>query len=321
MATSFAQIRSALQVSMLGVVLALTACASLPPPTSELAAAREAVARAGNADADQYASSEINAARDALRRAQAAMAAGDEDQARKLALAAAATGDLAHARSRAAQIDSEHARQMAEIATLRQRLEFEGASVAEPLPALPPPPADAQDMDGALVRRLDALDADPQLQGLAAYERLRARQALDTLLQADGNEREDALYLARQRVRIAELSARTEAVRQQTAILERERNQLLVEASRQEAERARMEAERLRIQARIQAEEAARLRMQADEASAAYLEAENVLDDVAGDQAARLRAARERAAELARREAELMGEIETPAEDDAAQEP
>src|SRR3546814_20051775 len=42
MATSFAQIRSGLQVLAFATVLALTACASLPLPTAELATARTA---------------------------------------------------------------------------------------------------------------------------------------------------------------------------------------------------------------------------------------------------------------------------------------
>src|SRR3546814_2276132 len=58
MATSFAQIRSDLQVLSFATVLALTACESLPPPTAELATAPQAVDRAGDADADQYATDE-----------------------------------------------------------------------------------------------------------------------------------------------------------------------------------------------------------------------------------------------------------------------
>src|SRR3546814_11344299 len=44
MATGFAQIRSRLQVLTFATVLALTACASLPPPTADLATAWQAVA-------------------------------------------------------------------------------------------------------------------------------------------------------------------------------------------------------------------------------------------------------------------------------------
>jgi hypothetical protein len=51
----------------------------------------------------------------------------------------------------------------------------------------------------------------------------------------------------------------------------------------------------------------------AEEESLARQDAELVLDDVAGDQANKLRAARHREAELARREAELMsGEGQAP---------
>src|SRR3546814_18940290 len=73
-----------LQVLAFATVLALTACASLPPPTAELATARQAVARAGDADADPYAADEVSQARRALELAQAAMAQGREDDARSL---------------------------------------------------------------------------------------------------------------------------------------------------------------------------------------------------------------------------------------------
>src|SRR3546814_16204524 len=106
MATIFAQIRAGLQVRAFATVLALTACASLPPPTAELATARQAVARAGDADADQYAADEVSQARRALELAQAAMAQGREDDARSLAVQAAAVADLAHAYSRKAVADT-----------------------------------------------------------------------------------------------------------------------------------------------------------------------------------------------------------------------
>ena len=125
MATSFAQIRSGLQVPVFAIVLALTACASLPPPTAELATAQQAVARAGDADADQYAADDISQARRALELAQAAMAQGREDEARSLAVQAAAVADLAHAYSRKAVADTELAQRRAEISQLRSRLGME----------------------------------------------------------------------------------------------------------------------------------------------------------------------------------------------------
>ncbi len=125
MPASFAQIRTPLQGLCLGAVLALTACASLPAPTAELAGAQQAVSRADMADADQYAPQAIERARAALRQAQAAMAGGRETDARSLALLAAAAADLAHARSRQAQSDNELAQRRGEVAQLRQRLDAE----------------------------------------------------------------------------------------------------------------------------------------------------------------------------------------------------
>lgn len=166
-----------------------------------------------------------------------------------------------------------------------------------------------------LQQRLIAIEADPARNTLAAYERLQARQALDALAAARSSQRPDALQIAQWRVETAELAASTEAARREIDRLERERSELLVEASRQDAARARQEAERLRIQAQIQAEETARLRLAAEQEAMARQEAEIVLDDVAGAQAAKLRAARQREAELARREAELMRNL-PPVDDD-----
>ena len=159
-----------------------------------------------------------------------------------------------------------------------------------------------------LSQRLQALDADPGTTGVAAYERLQARQAVQVLGEANKARRPVALKVAQARVETAEVAAQTAVVQREIDRLDRERSELLVEASRRDAARARQEAERLRIQAQIQAEEAARLREQADADATARADAEGALDSVASGQAAKLRAARQRAAELARQEAELMGE-------------
>ena len=167
--------------------------------------------------------------------------------------------------------------------------------------------AHAQDADVArLSQQLVALDADAELGGLAAYERLQARQALDVLAQSRSSNRYGALYVAERRVRIAQIAARTQAMQRELDRLDRERSELLVEASRRDAARARAEAERLRIQAQIQAEEAARLREQAAADATAMQDVETALQGVAGAQTAKLEAAREREAALARQEAELV---------------
>ncbi|HET6435846.1 MAG TPA: OmpA family protein [Xanthomonadaceae bacterium] len=323
MNASFAYFRPGLLAALLVSVLA--ACATLPPPTSELAAAQQAVARAGQADADQYASAAIARARDELSRAQAAMAAGRDADARGLANLAAADADLAHARSRAASLVADVRQREAEIAGLRQRLqlpadeapgealvaELADAAGGEDTAAVPADPA-------ALAGRLQAMDADPRFAGAAAYERLRAQQALDAATAARGKARDAALAVAARRVATAGLAARGELVAGQLGMLDRTRTELLLEASRQDAERARQEAERLRLQAQIQAEEAARLRASVDAEASARQQAEEVLGDVASAQAAKLAAAREKEAALARQEAELLAGGKLPPSRSAA---
>ena len=164
-----------------------------------------------------------------------------------------------------------------------------------------------------LNQRLAALQADPDLAELAAYEKLQAQHAVTAFSKARRSQRETAQYVAERRVQIAEIAARTQSARREADRLDRTRSELLVEASRREAERARREAERLRVQAQIQAEEAERLRLAAEAEALARQEAETTLDTVAGQQANRLSAARQRELKLAREEAELVSGAKLPA--------
>ncbi|WP_374499410.1 OmpA family protein [Pseudoxanthomonas sp.] len=164
-----------------------------------------------------------------------------------------------------------------------------------------------------LNQRLSALQADPDLAELAAYEKLQAQHAVTAFSKARRSQRETAQYVAERRVQIAEIAARAQAARREADRLDRTRSELLVEASRREAERARREAERLRVQAQIQAEEAERLRLAAEAEALARQEAETTLDTVAGQQANRLSAARQRELKLAREEAELVSGAKLPA--------
>ena len=315
MSPSFAQIRWLLHAGILG--FALAGCASLPPPTAELSAARQALNRAEGADAAQYSSASLEQARNGLSRAQAAMSAGQEVDARRLALAAAADADLAYAESRAQVTQQEYRQHRQEVADLRQRLQVDDGPLPAELPDLGP----ADTTAGGEALRLQQLDADSSLNGYASYERLQARQALAALLEASRRERPDAQYVATRRVAVAELAARTEAMRRQADRLERDRSDLMVEASRQEAERARREAERLRIQAQIQAEETQRLRAEAEAAAMARQQAEDLIIDVGGAEAEKLKAARQREAELARQEAELLSEGQDDTESKSGDKP
>ena len=173
--------------------------------------------------------------------------------------------------------------------------------------------AQAESDQSRLESRLQAIDTDPARNTLASYERLQARQAVDALAASrSGQARIDARQVAEWRVETAEIAVANAADGRELDRLERERSELLVEASRQDAARARAEAERLRIQAQVQAEESERLRLAAEEESSARQQVEGVLDDVAGAQAAKLRAARQREAELKRLEAELMRDLPAP---------
>ncbi len=172
----------------------------------------------------------------------------------------------------------------------------------------------ADDVDVTrLTQRLAAVETDPQLNTFAAYERLQAHQAITALAEASNRNRGPALYLAERRVQIAEISTRSQAAQREVDRLDRERSELLIEASRRDAELARAENERLRLQAQMQAEEAERLRVQAEADAAAMADVETALKGVAGAQSARLNAAREREAALARQEAELMTGGKLPA--------
>ncbi len=319
---SFAQFRTPLRRAFMtisvGVVLAtLSGCASLPPPTAELSGAQQSLNRAEGADASQYAPQTLAQARDGLTRAQAAMSAGDESAARALSLAATADADLAYAESRAQATQQDYRQRRSEVAELRQRLQVDDGPLPPELPQIGP----ATTAPGGEALRLERLDADASVAGFASYERLQARQALAGLLEAGRRERPNAEYIATRRIAAAELAARTEAMRREADRLDRDRSDLMVEASRQEAERARQEAERLRVEAQIQAEEAQRLRAEADASAMARQQAEDLVIDVGGAEAQRLKAARAREAELARQEAELMAEDPPPADARPAKKP
>lgn len=187
-----------------------------------------------------------------------------------------------------------------------------GLAAALSLAALGAAAAPAEDPQiGRLAQRLTVLEANPDSAQVASFERYRARQAIDAARQARSRDRDEAIRIADRRVETAEIVVRTQLAQRELDRLDRERSELLVEANRREADRARAEVERLRVQAQIQAEEAERLRQAADQEAQARQQAEGLLDDVAGKQAAKLRAARERDAELARKEAELLG-VEPP---------
>ena len=164
----------------------------------------------------------------------------------------------------------------------------------------------------SLNQRLLVLQADMATADVAPFEKLQAQQAITALAKAKRKELDDARYLAERRVAIAEAASRAALARREAGELERTRSELLIEASRRDAARARQEAEKLRVQAQIQTEEAERLRQAAEAETLARQDAEIALSSVAGKQAARVSAAQQNAAKLAREEAELVSGQKLP---------
>jgi outer membrane protein OmpA-like peptidoglycan-associated protein len=177
------------------------------------------------------------------------------------------------------------------------------------LPAFAADPPEVQTLND----RLHALDASPDLREMAAYERMQAVRAVQAAADAKRRDRENTLYVAERRVEIAETAARGDLVRRQANALDQDRNALLLQASRRDADRARQESERLRVQAQIQAEEAEQLRLAAEAEAQARSDAEAALTSAAGQQTAKISAARQRDAKLARQEAELVSGAKLPA--------
>jgi len=154
---------------------------------------------------------------------------------------------------------------------------------------------------------LTALDNDPGLSELGAVERLKARQAVTQLASAKSKSREQALYVAAKRVETAQAAAQAELLANQALQLDRERDQIMLQASQRDAEMARREADQLRLQNMARQEETERLSLAVEEERTAREQstADAQLSNAQAAQARKLADARAREVELARKEAEL----------------
>ncbi|MBW8368403.1 MAG: OmpA family protein [Arenimonas sp.] len=180
--------------------------------------------------------------------------------------------------------------------------------LAAALAVLPVAPARAQSaaqLHEQSVAGLDAelrtLDADPSLADRGGLERLLARQAIGDAQVAKRRDRAHAVAIAKLRLQAARIAAEADLLGEQSLQLDRERDQVMVEASQREAEQARRESERLRLRA-----------MAREEASERAEAAQVVALEAAGAetaQARKLAEARAREASLARKEAELAAAV------------
>lgn len=150
--------------------------------------------------------------------------------------------------------------------------------------------------------RLEAIDGDAAATGAAGLERLQARQAFAAFAASKpkAKNRAHLMFVAEQRADIAETAIRAAALRTQVLALERERDQILLQASRRDAEQARQEAERLRLQNLARVEETQRAQSMSEQSAAAALAAL-----AEAEQSRQLAKARGLEANLAKQEAEL----------------
>ena len=86
-----------------GGALLMVGCASVAPPTSQIAVSKAAVAHANNAATTEFAPVELQTAKDKLARAEQAMVKEDYALAKQLAEEAQADARLAEAKSETAQ--------------------------------------------------------------------------------------------------------------------------------------------------------------------------------------------------------------------------
>jgi len=84
-------------------VVTIAGCASVPPPTEQIAVSKQAVSNATSAGGNEFAPAEMRAAQDKLDRAIQAMTAEDYKNARLLAEQAQVDAQLAAAKARSAK--------------------------------------------------------------------------------------------------------------------------------------------------------------------------------------------------------------------------
>ena len=169
------------------------------------------------------------------------------------------------------------------------------------LGAVSPVHAATKDPDVArLSAQLEQLSADPELGQYALAQQILARNAINDLQNAGRSGHDHALFMAEQRVALAQASAKTEADRAKLDQLRQEHDQIMLQASQADAAAARAELARQRLQYEAAVQQAQMLQQQGAQATQQAQQAQ-----AEAEQARRLAAAQARAATLARKEARL----------------
>lgn len=103
--------------------LAIAGCATVKPPTEQLAVSKIAVSNAAGAGGNEFASAEMRSAQDKLDRANQAMAAKDYANAESLAEQAQADAQLATAKARSGKAQKAAATVQEDSRVLRKELD------------------------------------------------------------------------------------------------------------------------------------------------------------------------------------------------------
>lgn len=113
-------------VLLAGGVLLMAGCASVPAPTAQMAVSKAAVEHASSAGTTEFAPVELQSAKDKLARAEKAMAQEHYELARQLAEEAQADARLAEAKSETAQAQKAAQDSQAASRALRQEINRQG---------------------------------------------------------------------------------------------------------------------------------------------------------------------------------------------------
>ena len=169
------------------------------------------------------------------------------------------------------------------------------------LGSVSPVQAASKDADVArLSAQLEQLSADPELGQYAIAQQMLARNAITDLQNAGRSEQDHALFMAEQRVALAQASAKADADRAKLDQLRQEHDQIMLQASQADAAAARAELARQRLQYEAAVQQAQMLQEQGAQATQQAQQAQ-----AEAEQAKKLAAAQARAASLARKEARL----------------
>lgn len=156
LAGSVGRTRMATAALILILTLALTGCASVPPPNDSMNLAQTELQTAREAGAADYAPVDLGFAQDRFQQAQTAMAERKYADAANLAGESSADAELARAKARLGAARAQIQGKMQENTRLRQ-LGEQPAADAQPQPqALPSSPAASEDMPASASSALSA---------------------------------------------------------------------------------------------------------------------------------------------------------------------